>query len=69
MEIRMLRPEDAEAFRCLRLQALAEHPEAFSSSYEEQKHKTIVEWQNRLQPSPDGERGYFGALTGSGWWA
>jgi RimJ/RimL family protein N-acetyltransferase len=64
MEIRMLRVEDAEAFRRLRLQALAEHPEAFSSSYEEQKDRTIEEWQNRLQPSPTGDHGYFGAFDG-----
>src|SRR5215204_5554105 len=35
VSIRPLLPSDAQAFRELRLEALANHPEAFSSSYEE----------------------------------
>jgi RimJ/RimL family protein N-acetyltransferase len=35
MQIRRLTPQDATAYRALRLRALREHPEAFTSSYEE----------------------------------
>ena len=35
MEIRRLTADDAPAFRVLRLRALQEHPDAFTSSYEE----------------------------------
>lgn len=33
--VRLLMPEDAPAFRALRLRGLREHPDAFTSSYEE----------------------------------
>lgn len=35
MDVRRLQPGDAEAYRALRLRALREHPDAFTSSYEE----------------------------------
>lgn len=35
MQIRRLTPQDATAYRALRLRALREHPDAFTSSYEE----------------------------------
>jgi ribosomal protein S18 acetylase RimI-like enzyme len=35
MEIRRLAPDDGPAYRALRLRALREHPDAFTSSYEE----------------------------------
>jgi GNAT superfamily N-acetyltransferase len=35
LPIRRLDPSDAPAFRTLRLRALREHPQAFTSSYEE----------------------------------
>jgi RimJ/RimL family protein N-acetyltransferase len=35
MEIRLLEPSDAESYWVLRLEALKQNPEAFSSSYEE----------------------------------
>jgi ribosomal protein S18 acetylase RimI-like enzyme len=35
MQVRRLSPADAPEYRALRLRALAEHPDAFTSSYEE----------------------------------
>jgi ribosomal protein S18 acetylase RimI-like enzyme len=35
VEIRKLTPDDAPAYRALRLRGLRDHPEAFTSSYEE----------------------------------
>ena len=34
--IRLLVPDDAAVYRALRLRALREHPEAFTSSFEEE---------------------------------
>lgn len=36
MEIRLLRPDDAEIYKELRLEGLKKNPEAFGSSYEEE---------------------------------
>ena len=47
--IRRLEPADAEAYRALRLRALAEHPEAFTSSVEEEVHKPLAWSQDRLR--------------------
>ena len=51
--IRELGPDDAEAYKALRLKALSEHPEAFGQSFEEAQQQTIEEirreimgWQN-----------------------
>ncbi len=62
MEIRLLQEHDAAVFRDVRLRALKEHPEAFGSSYEEQKDMPLEKWQERLRPSPVGDNGYFGAF-------
>jgi ribosomal protein S18 acetylase RimI-like enzyme len=48
MEIRILEPNDAVSYRELRLKALKEHPEAFSSSYEEEKDYPLDNFKNRL---------------------
>ncbi|WP_409971433.1 GNAT family N-acetyltransferase [Bacillus sp. Bva_UNVM-123] len=52
MNIRLLAAEDADAYRRIRLQALSEHPEAFSSSFEEESKYTAVVYRERFQ-SPD----------------
>lgn len=49
MEIRRLQPEDAHAYRALRLRALREHPEAFTSSYEEESAKLASHTEQRLK--------------------
>lgn len=48
MNIRRLGPDDANAYRELRLRALREHPEAFTSSYEEAAVQPIGMTQQRL---------------------
>jgi ribosomal protein S18 acetylase RimI-like enzyme len=48
MDIRVLSPTDAADYRELRLRALREHPEAFTSSYEEEATKSIDTARTRL---------------------
>ncbi|MFM1652431.1 GNAT family N-acetyltransferase [Brevibacillus sp. B_LB10_24] len=49
MEIRALGPEDANLYRSIRLEALQHHPEAFGSSYEEEKEFSVEKFAGRLQ--------------------
>ncbi len=48
MIIRQLAPADVQAYKRIRLQALRENPEAFSSSWEEESAFTDQEWEERL---------------------
>ncbi len=48
MSIRILTSEDAPAFRALRLRALQEHPEAFTSSFEEDARKPLSATEQRI---------------------
>jgi RimJ/RimL family protein N-acetyltransferase len=48
MEIRRLTPEDASSYRALRIRALWEFPEAFTSSFEEDEQQPIEMWETRL---------------------
>ncbi len=48
MLIRRLQPQDASEYRSLRLRALWEHPEAFTSSYEEDEREPLETSQSRL---------------------
>jgi ribosomal protein S18 acetylase RimI-like enzyme len=48
MEIRKLGPKDASAYKELRLEALRNHPEAFSSSYEEEKEYPLERTASRF---------------------
>jgi ribosomal protein S18 acetylase RimI-like enzyme len=48
MEIRRLGPEDAADYRALRIRALWEFPEAFTSSFEEDEKQPIEVWELRL---------------------
>ncbi|WP_075981326.1 GNAT family N-acetyltransferase [Bacillus massilinigeriensis] len=48
MEIRILGSKDAVAFKEVRLEALKAHPEAFSSSFEEEKDGSIEKFADKL---------------------
>jgi RimJ/RimL family protein N-acetyltransferase len=48
LEIRMLAAADAAAYRALRLRGLREHPEAFTSSYEEDAQQPLQVSELRL---------------------
>ncbi|WP_419880768.1 N-acetyltransferase family protein [Peribacillus sp. B-H-3] len=49
MNIRLLNQSDAEEYKKIRLEALKDSPEAFSSSYEEEKSNSIEHYQNRIE--------------------
>jgi ribosomal protein S18 acetylase RimI-like enzyme len=61
MMIRRLVPSDAPAYRPLRLRALREHPEAFTSSYEENADVALAETEKRLA---SGTATLWGAFEG-----
>ncbi len=48
MLIRMLGPADATLYRALRLRALREHPDAFTSSYEQDRDQPVEATSQRL---------------------
>jgi RimJ/RimL family protein N-acetyltransferase len=48
MEVRRLGPYDAPSYRALRIRALWEFPEAFTSSYDEDERQPIETWETRL---------------------
>ncbi len=50
LAIRRLLPDDAEAYRALRLRALREHPDAFTSSHAEESEIPLVTTERRLAP-------------------
>lgn len=49
--VRQLAQDDASQFQSLRLSALQDAPEAFGSSYEEERLVTLEDWALRLTPS------------------
>jgi len=51
MKIRRLNPLDAETYLAIRLKALQNNPEAFGSSYEEEKDQPIEKYVLRFQSS------------------
>jgi ribosomal protein S18 acetylase RimI-like enzyme len=58
--IRRLGPDDAAAYRALRLQGLRDHPDAFTSSYEEESVRPIAVAASRIgADSPDRVYGAF----------
>lgn len=60
MTVRALGPDDAAAFRALRLRGLGEAPTAFASSLEEEVSTPIEQIAQRLQARAD--RAIFGAF-------
>ncbi|CAM3660230.1 MULTISPECIES: GNAT family N-acetyltransferase [Saccharibacillus] len=67
MEIRLLQPGDAAAYLKLRLEALRLHPEAFGSSYEEERGDTPDKYERRFAAGASFTYGAFvdGRLAGS----
>jgi ribosomal protein S18 acetylase RimI-like enzyme len=58
--IRRLGPADAAAYRALRLRGLEEHPDAFTSSHDEEALKPLSAAEARLAPAgPDAVYGAF----------
>ena len=64
VQVRPLGPVDAAAFRALRLRGFREHPEAFTTSYEEESLKPLSVSEARL--SQTGREKFWGALTHDG---
>ena len=60
MQIRRLGPADATLYRSLRLRALREHPDAFTSSYEEDSSQPMEASAARL-----GAHAFWGAYEGA----
>lgn len=60
--IRRLDTSDASAYAELRLRALRDHPEAFTSSFEEEQGKPLQVAQLRLSPGSAGK--FWGAFHG-----
>ena len=48
MHLRRLEPSDAALYRAFRLRALQDHPEAFTSSFEEENHRPLADAERRL---------------------
>ena len=61
MSIRRLTPDDAPEYRALRLRGFKEHPEAFTSSYEEEVLKPVSYAAQRL--GPDAPSVFWGAFV------
>jgi ribosomal protein S18 acetylase RimI-like enzyme len=60
MSVRLLNSADAAAFRELRLRALKEHADAFTSSYEEEVRKPLAATEERLGA---GDNTFWGAFV------
>lgn len=63
MKVRQLIAQDAEQYLNIRLEALQKAPEAFASSYEEEKNLSANKYMNRFQ-SPENSI-TFGAFIGN----
>ena len=63
--IRRLMPDDAGEYRTLRLRALRDHPDAFTSSFEEEQLRPLAWAQARLRPDAERPHDFFlGAFIG-----
>ena len=61
MQIRQLEIPDAAVYRELRLRGLREHPDAFTSSFEEENLRSLADTEKRL--SPNSETVMWGAFV------
>jgi hypothetical protein len=53
MRIRHLIRDDAACYTALRLRMLREHPEAFTSSFEEESNKPLAWAERRIAPGEE----------------
>jgi RimJ/RimL family protein N-acetyltransferase len=53
MQIRRLEISDAPVYRELRLRGLREHPDAFTSSFEEESVRSLADTEKRLSPASE----------------
>lgn len=60
MLVRLLTPADATLYRALRLRALREHPDAFTSSWEDERDQPVEAAAARLA-----QHAFWGAYQGS----
>jgi len=67
MDIRILTEEDAATFQALRLRALGNNPEAFGSTYEESKDRSLTAVAERIRPEGNPPESFvLGAFNDSG---
>jgi ribosomal protein S18 acetylase RimI-like enzyme len=57
--IRLLAPYDAAVYRALRLRAMQEYPDAFTSDYDEESNRTIAWAEQRLTPDARRPHDFF----------
>lgn len=65
--VRVIGPADWRRYRDLRLRALRDAPEAFTSSYEAERSAPANAWQRRLESAASGGSAYFVALQDDEW--
>jgi ribosomal protein S18 acetylase RimI-like enzyme len=63
LQIRFLNPQDGNAYRELRLQALSESPTAFASSFEQEACLTVDDFAKRLSAHDNYNSGILGAFV------
>ena len=63
MEVRRLAVKDAPEYRAQRLRAFRDHPEAFTTSYEEFEAQPLADTQKRLSAA---DAAFWGAFDGNG---
>ena len=70
MDVRRLRPDEWQAFRDIRLRALADSPDAFGATLDDASSRTDAEWQARAEQSDgaifvvDGPAGFVAMASG-----
>ena len=62
MQLRRLEPVDAALYRAFRLRGLQDHPEAFTSSFEEESQRPLADTEKRL--SSNSRARMWGAFEG-----
>lgn len=67
VSVRLLTPDDAPAYRALRLRGLREHPTAFTSGADEEQARTLDFSVQRLTEKPERPHDFFiGAFAAGG---